>query len=123
MGGGTVDLISYRVAELEPTTLEEATVGNGDKCGGSFVDRGFLKWLERRLGTADFVLIAGERSEELSRTSLSPKLSRMVQDFILEAKSGFSGYETNFLRLPVPLSSIEDDEARGIQDGEIKITS
>jgi hypothetical protein len=123
MGGGTVDLISYRVAELQPTTLEEATVGNGDKCGGSFVERGFLKWLERRLGTADFVQIAGERSEELPRTSLSPKLSRMVQDFVLEAKSGFSGYETNFLRLPVPLSSIEDDEARGIQDGEIQITA
>jgi hypothetical protein len=123
MGGGTVDLISYRVAELEPTILEEATVGSGDKCGGSFVERGFLKWLERRLGSADFVLIAGERSEELPRTSLSSKLSRMVQDFILEAKSGFSGYETNFLRLPAPLSSIEDDEARGIQDGEIKITA
>ena len=123
MGGGTVDLISYRIAELEPTLLEEATIGSGDKCGGSFVERGFLKWLERRLGTADFVLIAGERSDQLPRTSLAPKLSRMVQDFILEAKSGFSGYETNFVRLPVPLSSIEDDEARGIQDGEIVITA
>ncbi|KAF1944795.1 actin-like ATPase domain-containing protein [Clathrospora elynae] len=122
MGGGTVDLISYRVAELEPTTLEEATTGSGDQCGGSFVERGFLKWLERRLGTADFVLIAGERSEGLPRTSLSSKLSRMVQDFVLEAKSGFSGNETNFLRLPVPFSSVEDDEARGIQDGEIMIT-
>jgi hypothetical protein len=101
--------------------LEEATIGSGDQCGGSFVERGFLKWLERRLGTADFVSIAGERSEDLPRTSLSPKLSRMVQDFGLEAKGGFSGIETNFLRLPVPLSSVADDEARGIQDGEIMI--
>jgi hypothetical protein len=108
---------------VEPTTLEEATIGSGDRCGGSFVERGFLKWLERRLGTADFVSIAGERSENLPRTSLSPKLSRMVQDFVFEAKSGFSGNEINFLRLPVPLSSIEDDEARGIQDGEIMITA
>ncbi|KAF1833755.1 hypothetical protein BDW02DRAFT_589443 [Decorospora gaudefroyi] len=123
MGGGTVDLISYRVSDLAPTTLEEATVGSGDQCGGSFVERGFLKWLERRLGTADFVLIVGERSEDLPRTSLSTKLNRMVQDFILEAKSCFSGIETNFLRLPVPLSSVEDDEKRGIQDGEIKITA
>jgi hypothetical protein len=106
--------ISYRVAELEPTTLEEATIGTGDQCGGSFVERGFLKWLERRLGTADFVSIARERSEDLPRTSLSPKLSCMVQDFVLKAKSGFSSIETNFLRLPVPLSSVEDDEARGI---------
>jgi len=46
----------------------------------------------------------------------------MVQDFVLEVKTGFSGHETSFLRLPVPLSSVEDDDARGIQDGEIKIT-
>ena len=108
---------------MNPTTLEEATIGSGDQCGGSFVERGFLKWLERRLGTTDFMSIAGERSEHLPRTSLSPKLSRMAQDFVLEAKSGFSGIETNFLRLPVPLSSVEDDEDRGIQDGEIMITA
>jgi hypothetical protein len=101
--------------------LEEATIGSGSQCGGSFVERGFLKWLERRLGTTDFISIAGERSEDLPRTSLSSKLSRMVQDFVLEAKGGFSGTETNFLRLPVPLSSVADDEARGIQDGEIMI--
>jgi molecular chaperone DnaK (HSP70) len=123
MGGGTVDLVSYRIAELEPTILEEATVGSGDQCGGSFVERGFLKWLERRLGTADFIAIAGEKSEDLPRTMLSPKVSRMLQDFIFEAKSGFSGTEINFMRLPAPLSAIIDDEARGIVDGEIMVGS
>lgn len=122
MGGGTVDLISYRVAGLEPTILEEATVGIGAQCGGSFVDRGFLRWLERRLGIDDFVKIAGSSSENIPRTLLSPKLSRMVQDFVLEAKSGFFGTETNFLRLPKPLNSIDDDEVKGIVDGEIVIT-
>jgi len=76
MGRGIVDLISYHVAELKPTILEEATVRISDSCGGNFV------------------LIARERSEELPRTSLSPKLSRMVQDFILKANSGFSSYKT-----------------------------
>lgn len=123
MGGGTVDLVSYRIAELEPTILEEATVGSGDQCGGSFVERGFLRWLERRLGTADFITIAGEKSEDLPRTMLSPKVSRMLQDFIFEAKSGFSGTEISFMRLPAPLSAIVDDETRGIVDGEIMISS
>lgn len=122
MGGGTVDLISYCIAELDPTILEEATVGSGDQCGGTFVDRGFLRWLERRLGTVDFVKIAGGRSEDLPRTWLSPKLNRMLQDFVLEAKSGFSGKQTIYMRLPPPLSAIEDDQARGISDGEIVIT-
>jgi len=108
------------VAELEPCILEEATIGNGDQCGGSFVDRSFLKWLERRLGTADFKTIAGCRSNDIPRTSLSQKAARMMQDFTLEVKSGFSGIETNYLRLPAPLSGV-DDPSRGIVDGEILI--
>jgi molecular chaperone DnaK (HSP70) len=122
MGGGTVDLLSYRVAKLQPTSVEEVTVGTGDQCGGSFVDRAFLLWLERRLGTAHFIKIAGCRAEDIPRTSITAKLGRMVQDFTLEVKSGFSGHETNFLRLPPPLNVIEEDEARGISDGEIRIT-
>jgi molecular chaperone DnaK (HSP70) len=122
MGGGTVDLISYRVAELQPTTVEEATVGTGDQCGGSFIDRAFIQWLERRLGAIHFLKIAGCHSEDIPRTSLTPKLGRIVQDFTLEAKSGFSGNETNFLRLPAPLNAIEEDAVRGISDGEISIT-
>jgi molecular chaperone DnaK (HSP70) len=121
MGGGTVDLISYRIAGLRPTVVEEATVGTGHQCGGSFVDRAFIKWLEHRLGAELFLKIADCLSEDVLRTSLTPKLGRIVQDFILEAKTGFSGNETNFLRLPAPLSAIEDDAARGISDGEILI--
>lgn len=122
MGGGTVDLISYRVTSLNPVRVEEATVGNGDQCGGSFVDRAFLTLLEKRLGSKDFEKIAGCRSEELPLASLSAKASRMLQDFNLEAKSGFSGTETYFLRLPPPLSGIEEDGIRGILDGEMELT-
>lgn len=121
MGGGTVDLITYRVSSIDPTKIEEATVGNGAQCGGSFVDRAFFRWLELRLGTADFMKIAGCRSEDLPHTSLPKKVARMLQDFILEVKSGFSGSETSYLRLPPPLTETTD-EAKGIADGEIKIT-
>ncbi|XPS69306.1 hypothetical protein M3J09_001584 [Ascochyta lentis] len=122
LGGGTVDLISYKVDKIDPVAVGEVTIGCGDQCGGSFVDRAFLKWLEHKLGTTDFLKISDCRSENMPRTSLSKKLSRMLQDFILEVKSGFSGTETSYLRLPNPLGSIEEDELRGIRDGEIMIT-
>ena len=39
-GGGTVDLISYKVTQTSPTFLiEEAAVGSGDKCGATFIDQ------------------------------------------------------------------------------------
>jgi hypothetical protein len=121
MGGGTIDLIAYRVASLNPTIIEEATVGTGAQCGGSFVDRAFLEWIEKRLGTQDFVKIAGCRSEQVPRTSLDKKAARMLQTFRLEVKGGFSGTETNFIQLPHTLNGIEDP-TRGICDGDIKIT-
>ncbi|KAJ5062359.1 hypothetical protein J3E72DRAFT_393505 [Bipolaris maydis] len=123
MGGGTVDLIAYQIASVQPTIIEEATVGNGAQCGGSFVDRAFLQWLERRLGTQDFVKIAGCRSEEIPRTSLTRKASKLLQDFTTEVKNGFSGTQSNYLLLPNPLSAIHDDEKRGISDGELRITA
>ena len=122
MGGGTVDLIAYKVNKIAPVAVEEITIGCGDQCGGSFVDRAFLKWLEAKLGTVDILKISHSRSENMPRTSLSKKLGRMLQDFTLEVKSGFSGTETSYIRLPNPLSSIDLDEDKGIYEGEIQIT-
>jgi hypothetical protein len=119
MGGGTVDLIAYKVTKLKPIQIQEATVGNGAQCGGTFVDRRFLKFLELRLGTTDFMSLAGCRSEEVPYSSLAKRASLMLQNFQQTAKSGFSGDEDYTQELKGPLSNIELDEARGITDGEI----
>ncbi|KAJ5782155.1 hypothetical protein N7457_003929 [Penicillium paradoxum] len=49
-GGGTVDVISYRVGELKPITLHEAVIGAGGLCGGIFVDAEFKAMCKARLG-------------------------------------------------------------------------
>ncbi|CAI7672409.1 unnamed protein product [Penicillium discolor] len=49
-GGGTVDVISYKVGELKPITLHEAVVGTGGLCGGIFVDAQFNRICKARLG-------------------------------------------------------------------------
>lgn len=98
-------------------------MGCGDQCGGSSVDRAFLRWLEGRIGTADFVKIAGCRSEEVKYTSFEKRAATMLQNFTSGAKAGFSGTETYIMPLPFPLSRIEDDKSRGITDGEIQITA
>ncbi|KAI4660944.1 uncharacterized protein J4E79_005512 [Alternaria viburni] len=123
MGGGTVDLIAYRVSSVNPTAIEEATVGNGAQCGGSFVDRNFLHFLENRLGSGDFFKIAGCHSGDIPRTSLTRKAAKLLQDFTMEVKGGFSGTQINYILLPNPLSAIDDDESRGISDGELTITA
>lgn len=50
-GGGTVDLITYRIKSLSPTLeVEESAIPSGGKCGGVFVNRIFEKMVEERLG-------------------------------------------------------------------------
>ncbi|PSN60997.1 Hsp70 family protein [Corynespora cassiicola Philippines] len=122
MGGGTVDLISYRISRTDPTTVEEITIGSGDQCGGSFVEREFISWLEDRLGLDHFEKIAGGPASACLYTCLPQKLARMIQEFSMSAKSGFSGTEEYYLRLPAALSGVED-QVRGISDGELHVDS
>ncbi|KAI0904020.1 actin-like ATPase domain-containing protein [Ustulina deusta] len=49
-GGGTVDLISYRIGSLNPIELHEAVVGTGSLCGGIFIDEQFEHLCKQRLG-------------------------------------------------------------------------
>ncbi|KAI4213967.1 MAG: hypothetical protein LQ351_003371 [Letrouitia transgressa] len=49
-GGGTVDIITYEIVQMSPLKVRECTVGTGDYCGSTFIDREFEKLLIRRLG-------------------------------------------------------------------------
>ena len=40
-GGGTVDLITYRIVGIDPLRIEELVAGDGDRCGSIFLDRQF----------------------------------------------------------------------------------
>lgn len=50
-GGGTVDLISYKITRLRPILeVKEAAEGSGGFCGSSFLNRRFKAFLTNRLG-------------------------------------------------------------------------
>jgi hypothetical protein len=51
-GGGTVDLISYKVIGTEPLQLEECVEGSGKLCGAVFLDDDFEKMIAQQLGNA-----------------------------------------------------------------------
>ncbi|KAF2395573.1 hypothetical protein EJ06DRAFT_268430 [Trichodelitschia bisporula] len=48
-GGGTVDLVAYQVECLDPLELKIIGAPAGAQCGATYVDRGFLRWLSRRI--------------------------------------------------------------------------
>ncbi|KAH8898759.1 actin-like ATPase domain-containing protein [Thozetella sp. PMI_491] len=111
-GGGTVDLISYKVTQTTPSfRVEEAAVGSGDKCGATYVEKEFLTWLEKWIG------------EERYNRIPKPKTrhgSPMINTFET-AKMQFSGDDDD---IPITLPSeigIRDDDALKIEDGVLSL--
>jgi molecular chaperone DnaK (HSP70) len=112
-GGGTVDLLSYKVSNVNPEfRVEEAAVGAGDKCGSTFIDRNFRKWLTTKLGEGVM--------KEIPEAKLGPG-SRISREF--EAiKVSFTGAATkSYVAVPTD-AGIMDDLAKGIDDGELLVT-
>ncbi|KAK3080995.1 hypothetical protein LTR53_020497, partial [Teratosphaeriaceae sp. CCFEE 6253] len=49
-GGGTVDLIAYKVTHLNPLRVEESAVGTGGLCGSAFLNYRFQDHVKSRIG-------------------------------------------------------------------------
>ncbi|RAL59449.1 hypothetical protein DID88_006822 [Monilinia fructigena] len=53
-GGGTVDLIAYKIISLKPLQVEESAVGTGGLCGSAFLNYRFEEHCKSRIGVARF---------------------------------------------------------------------
>ncbi|KAJ5633351.1 hypothetical protein N7490_009690 [Penicillium lividum] len=49
-GGGTVDLITYRITRTEPLRMEEVTKGTGEVCGSVMLDERFEEYIIQTMG-------------------------------------------------------------------------
>lgn len=53
-GGGTVDLISYKITGLKPLAVEECAIGAGDLCGSMYLDIAFQKYVKTIVGDEQY---------------------------------------------------------------------
>lgn len=84
-GGGTVDLITYRIDTLYPTfKIEEDVAGAGGTCGAAFLDERFEQLLVKTLGKE-----SGFESSIIQEALL--KWER-VSEFLMNCCSCFSLY-------------------------------
>ncbi|KAK5276958.1 hypothetical protein LTR40_010978 [Exophiala xenobiotica] len=101
MGGGTVDLCTYRISKTEPLQLEEACVGQGAKCGATSVDRALHELLQERFGTA------------FSNLPLAKIGAGSVLMNAFEAiKRDFTGAydEGHYFELPLKMRKLDEDD-------------
>jgi serine/threonine-protein kinase ATR len=80
-GGGTVDLISYEVAQVNRLELKEVTEGTGGKCGSSMLNMRFRRHLKQTHGDkhwSDEKLIPVLNEFESVRTLIdSPRMTQI----------------------------------------------
>ncbi|KLU92190.1 hypothetical protein MAPG_11136 [Magnaporthiopsis poae ATCC 64411] len=113
-GGGTVDLISYKVTHIAPHFhIEEAVVGYGEKCGASFIDKEFLSYLQKWIGAARFNQIPMDKKRHGSQ---------MMTEFETN-KFGFDGTDEGMaVRLPRECGIVDDPRLQ-VEDGTLFMTS
>ncbi|KAF8470620.1 hypothetical protein BDZ91DRAFT_718530 [Kalaharituber pfeilii] len=111
-GGGTVDLVTYKILTRRPQLrVEEVCVGGG-LCGSVFINRRFEAFAKRRLGNDLF--------EEMVQKSRP--YTKMMKDFDERLKRKFTDAEDQeFMDCDLGGIINGDDEERRIYDGYLEI--
>ncbi|KAI9773911.1 MAG: hypothetical protein M1840_006137 [Geoglossum simile] len=121
-GGGTVDVVSYKVKELQPFEIEAVSLPTGDKCGSIFIDLAFKRWLRDLLGEKDYQkLDQGDLAHKISSHEIEGEEMRVLMHrFTLLKRRFWKGQRDMKMDLPSPLDDLNVD---GVVGGEITITN
>ncbi|KAE9574263.1 hypothetical protein CGMCC3_g9641 [Colletotrichum fructicola] len=103
-GGGTVDLISYEILSMDPFVVREAVEGDGDLCGGVFLDDAFIELIKRKVTPEAWANVPKNESKKL-----------LNDDWENGIKTGFYGQNDDFsFGLPAECRA-PDTSQRGVK--------
>lgn len=111
-GGGTVDLIAYKIVSLKPLQVEESAVGTGGLCGSAFLNYRFEEHVKNRIGQARF------NEMKLKKGKTWQMGLRFFEEFV---KRNFNEDEHSEVNVPFP--GLPDDEEAGLDSGFLLMTS
>jgi hypothetical protein len=103
-GGGTVDLIAYKVKSLEPLRVDEVVSGTGDLCGSVYLDQRFKEYMKQLLGKDTY-----DSMSQRSKFAMNNYWEEQVK-----FKFGTSEEEAPTYEVWVP--NIPDNQALGIEE-------
>jgi len=111
-GGGTVDLIAYKVVGLNPLRVEESAVGTGGLCGSAFLNYRFEDHVKDRVGEKVWNDMR-EKKEKTWNMGL-----KYFEEFV---KRNFNDDEEGEMNVPFP--GLPDDEAAGLDCGFLTMSN
>ncbi|KAK0125658.1 hypothetical protein ONS95_000339 [Cadophora gregata] len=122
-GGGTVDVVAYRVKSLEPMfEMERITLPTAARCGSIFIDMAFKRWLSRLLGPELYSqLDGGHLLERIGSHGREGARIRYLMRHFEEYKQKFRhGHRAIHLDLPEPFENLHIDGR--VDSGQITIS-
>ncbi|KAF3765851.1 hypothetical protein M406DRAFT_346044 [Cryphonectria parasitica EP155] len=111
-GGGTVDLIAYKIISLKPLKVEESAVGTGGLCGSAFVNYRFEEHIKNRLGKSRFDEMKVKKNKTWQMGL------KYFEEFV---KRNFNEDEHQEINVPFP--GLPDDEEAGLDSGFLVMTA
>ncbi|KAK4242088.1 hypothetical protein C8A03DRAFT_11671 [Achaetomium macrosporum] len=111
-GGGTVDLIAYKIVSLKPIRVEESAVGTGGLCGSAFLNYRFEEHVKNRLGQSRFDEMKTKKGKTWQMGL------RYFEEFV---KRNFNEDEHQEVNIPFP--GLPDDEEVGLDSGFLVMTA
>lgn len=95
-GGGTVDLASFFVDSVKPLKLMKVGELQGDTCGATCVDRGFIRLCSEKLGRNDLIQTGADIGGHVMFTHLGHELLESFEKY----KQDFDGFTNADIDLP-----------------------
>ncbi|KAL2179850.1 uncharacterized protein P884DRAFT_275453 [Thermothelomyces heterothallicus CBS 202.75] len=111
-GGGTVDLIAYKIVSLKPLRVEESAVGTGGLCGSAFLNYRFEEHVKNRIGQSRFDEMKTKKAKTWQMGL------RYFEEFV---KRNFNEDEHQEVNVPFP--GLPDDEEAGLDSGFLVMTA
>ncbi|KAJ8111356.1 hypothetical protein OPT61_g6033 [Boeremia exigua] len=104
-GGGTVDVVSYRVKALHPVLkLDQIGVPTGQKCGSIFINQEFKRWMRGWLGDEHFRKLDPNLDVDRNATHAAetPAMRDLMKMFDAKKKNFTYTSESHDIRLTLP---------------------
>ncbi|RPB00669.1 hypothetical protein L873DRAFT_1827566 [Choiromyces venosus 120613-1] len=120
-GGGTVDLISYRISSLIPLQLNEVAIGTGALCGAVYLDRRFEDFISKRIGRDKFDAMDHRARFQMNQFWETYVKREFVDDEGVQRDEEEEEENENKL-FWVPVMGVPDDEDKGIRGGFLKLS-
>ncbi|KAL2276398.1 hypothetical protein FJTKL_00935 [Diaporthe vaccinii] len=103
-GGGTVDLISYEVKQIQPLELAELVPGQGAMVGSLGLNKRFEETIKSLVGGDQFKTLKG-----------SVGWAKAMNEFDKTIKTGFNGDIADVHFVNFPMANLKDDPAEGLR--------